>query len=250
VSGWYVYGIVDAGSGLAETGIELVRHGDVAAVVGRVDLDEYDEEALPDRLADGMWLAGKVLAHEDVLRRVAAQTTVLPIRFGAVYAERDDVARLLEDGAADYRAALARVRGCVEMGVKAWADRAELDARVEAGAAPDEQSLGRQYLLRRQRERTRAAEAAARMSEIAHDAHRRLADRAVDAVANPPQPRELTDRSEQMLLNGAYLVRRDDEGLAAEVAALDSDYGELGVTFELTGPWPPHNFVEAGAAEE
>ncbi len=46
-----------------------------------------------------------------------------------------------------------------------------------------------------------------------------------------------------MLLNAAYLVRRGDEGLAREVASLHAEHATNGYAFELTGPWPPHNFV-------
>jgi hypothetical protein len=52
-----------------------------------------------------------------------------------------------------------------------------------------------------------------------------------------------------MLLNGAYLVRRDDGRLREVVAELESLYGPHGVTYELTGPWPPYNFVPRDLVE-
>ena len=51
-----------------------------------------------------------------------------------------------------------------------------------------------------------------------------------------------------MLLNGAYLVRVEREKAFADVMnALQSSYGNDGVRFELTGPWPPYNFVDVEA---
>jgi len=47
-----------------------------------------------------------------------------------------------------------------------------------------------------------------------------------------------------MVLNGAYLVAADDTALVDEVAAVGDRYRRLGLVFELTGPWPPHNFVD------
>jgi hypothetical protein len=47
-----------------------------------------------------------------------------------------------------------------------------------------------------------------------------------------------------MLLNGAYLVPDGDERFAAEVALLAEEHAAAGITFELTGPWPPYNFAE------
>ena len=60
---------------------------------------------------------------------------------------------------------------------------------------------------------------------------------------NRPQPRELTGRPEAMLLNGAYLVREGDDRLRGEVERLAAEHAGLGVEYELTGPWPPHNFA-------
>ena len=75
-------------------------------------------------------------------------------------------------------------------------------------------------------------------------AHARLAAVAVEAKLNPLQPRELTNRDERMLLNGVYLVDdRASSEFADVAAALQSEYAADGVELELTGPWPPYNFV-------
>jgi hypothetical protein len=75
------------------------------------------------------------------------------------------------------------------------------------------------------------------------DSHERLAEAALAAKANRAQPSELSGRAEQMLLNGAYLVERGDSRIEEAVRDLEQRYGERGVTYELTGPWPPYNFV-------
>jgi hypothetical protein len=50
-----------------------------------------------------------------------------------------------------------------------------------------------------------------------------------------------------MVLNGAYLIPDGDDRLRAEVERLAAEHAELGVEYELTGPWPPHNFTEEQA---
>jgi hypothetical protein len=83
-SGCYVYGIVETGTTLpgdlpavgGATRVELVAHGRLAALVSGVGSDR----ALGTR-AD-------LLSHEQVLDTVAAGSTVLPMRFGAVLADR------------------------------------------------------------------------------------------------------------------------------------------------------------------
>lgn len=82
--GCYVYGIVRADirlpddlNGLGGYEVSLVRHGDLACVVSEIPLDR----ALGTR--------EELLAHENVVEALAAETTTLPLRFGAVVTTAD-----------------------------------------------------------------------------------------------------------------------------------------------------------------
>ena len=243
---WYVYGVLDATATIAPGRLRLVEVGPLAAVVSAVPLSEFGEEPLAERLNDRAWLEAHAREHEDVLQRVGTASTVVPFRFGVIYRDLADVAAMLRDRQPDLTSALDRVRGRIELGVKAWAD-ADADATgVSVDDGRPEAAGGRAYLERRLAERERTRRVGAQLAEIAHAAHERLLGHADEGVANRPQPRELTGREETMILNGAYLVSGDGAALAAEVAALQAEYGACGVAFEVTGPWPPHNFVEPG----
>jgi hypothetical protein len=253
-SGWYVYGVVAAATGGESPAcrgvgggapVQLVQQGSLAAIVSRVPLDEFDETVLHDRLNDREWLETNALAHEDVLRAFADATAVVPLRFGAIYRDAQDVARLLETRETEFHASLARVRGRVELGVKAWLDRRGLVSGLgPSDAGHPGPSAGRSYLEQRLRERESAEQAAAQCARVVRDAHDRLIRHAVDWVVNRPQPRELTGRAEEMVLNAAYLVAAHDRSFAKAVARLDAECRPSGITFELTGPWPAHNFVD------
>ena len=240
MSGWYVFGVADAGLAVELEGLRLVRAGQLAAVVAPVDPDEFTEEQLNDR----PWLEEKVLAHEDVLSRYLREGPVVPLRFGAIYRQLDEVVELLGERRDELTQDLERVRGRVELGVKGWVDRRGLEETLARKRAMSPTSApGRAYLERRQVERDVAAEASALLADVARSVHARLAELAVAAVANRPQPPELTGRAEQMFLNTAYLVPAADEALRREVGTLDEQHRELGLSFETTGPWPPYNFV-------
>jgi Gas vesicle synthesis protein GvpL/GvpF len=256
-TGWYVYGVVESDAvseeALAAGRLRLVRRGTLAAVVGPADLDEFGEpEVIVERLNDAAWLEQKARAHDAVLERIGRQATVIPLRFGAVYRRLDDVSELLDERGEELRQVLERVRGCVELGVKAWIDRPQLDLALarERPAAGESEGSGRAYLQRLQDERDVAARTTTLLRDAAMTAHERLLRAAVAGVANRPQPRELTGRTEQMLLNGAYLVRAGDESLQREVRLLADELAALGISFEVTGPWPPYNFVGSDEAEQ
>lgn len=227
---WYVYGVVESDAA-APREAQLVESGALAAVAAEVSLEEFGEDVVSERLNDRVWLEEKARRHEDVLQSFVGVTPVVPLRFGAIYRDLDDVRRLLTERGDFFQSTLERLRGRVELGVKAWFD----PARVARPAAAD----GRAYLERRRAELSAVRDAAA----AASTAHERLLDVAVEGVVNRPQPRELTGRDETMLLNGAYLVPAGDGRLAEEVARLADDHATLGIAYELTGPWPPYNFA-------
>jgi hypothetical protein len=245
---WYVYGVGGDDQALSRLeGVELIRQGRLTAVVREVSLDEYDEAVLPQRLNDRDWLERNARAHEDVLQAAAAVTAIVPLRFGAIYRSREHIERMLDERSGEFVATLERVRGHVELGVKVWVDLPTLERTLAADAEPSAGGAGAAYLQRRRQEQKRSRELAARCAELAKETHARLSALADAAVANRPQPRELTGRPDRMVLNGAYLVRDGDDGLRREVERLAAEHAELGLEYELTGPWPPHNF--AGEAQ-
>ena len=49
-----------------------------------------------------------------------------------------------------------------------------------------------------------------------------------------------------MLLNGVYLVENASEGeFQRAVSDLADEWAARDVSVELTGPWPPYNFVKS-----
>jgi hypothetical protein len=244
----YVYGVVSAAAaggrsrGVGGNPVRLLVEGGVAALISDVPLEEFGETSLYRNLNDPVWLEVTARAHERVVADALAGGAVVPFRLGTLYHADEHVRAFLAQRQDALVRLLNRLEGAVELGVKAWFDR----ALYGAPEAPAAVHSGRDYLVRRRREAELARAADRFRGECAAASHELLAAAAQASTVNPPQPRELTGRPEQMILNGAYLVDRGDDALAAAVRALESRYGSRGVSYELTGPWPPYNFVEGG----
>jgi hypothetical protein len=258
--GWYLYGVVAADQTPTELnrwpgvdgGHEVVTvvEGGVAGVVSLVPLDEFDTDVLPERLGDAAWLERKIRAHEQVLEGVLESASVVPCRFCTVYRSEEDLRRFLSDRAGDLTAALHRVAGRVELGVKAFVDR----ERFTSGGAVRNETIrefaehasrmegGRAYLEMRRLEQLVTDELMRFKDEVAGKLHERLSAAAEDGVQLNLQRPELTGREEEMLFNGAYLVE-DRARFEQVLAELADEYRDTGVELELTGPWPPYNFV-------
>jgi hypothetical protein len=193
-----------------------------------------------------------------VLERALSVATIAPLRLCTIYDSADRVRAMLADGRERFLQTLEVLEGRQEWGVKLLLDAERLTEearrRTPEAEAHDAELAGRGegagYMLRRRLERQVAETADALAAEVAHQVHARVQDWAVDAVTRPPQNRELSGHEGDMALNAAYLVEADRvDGLRELVAELEAHHRAVGARIELTGPWPPYNFVPPGGAE-
>ena len=267
--GYYVYGIVESKNGLPGDGwpkqgidpahpVYALPCRAIQAVVSQVSLKEFGEEPLKANLNNPTWLESRVRAHQSMLDTVATHCTLIPMKFCTIYRSEGRVQEMLADYYDDFVAALGRLAGRQEWGVKAYLDRDALERWVEevserVGVLKAElarKSSGKAYFAKKKLGETLAAEVEQLSDECAQKSHDRLAGCAEEARVNPLQSKEITSRKEEMVLNGVYLVDKGRlEAFRAELESLEKDYGHLGLDYELTGPWPPYNFVTIGAEE-
>jgi gas vesicle protein GvpL/GvpF len=167
-----------------------------------VDAGRFGEEALRRRLEDLQWLETTARAHHAVVDEAARAGPVAPVRFATVYLDDERVRGLLTERAAAFAAALDRVRGRAEWGVKGYAAPSEAPVEPEPtpGAGP-----GASYLARRLAERNRTTRGQEEALAAAETLHRELAAVALASRRYPPQDPRLTGRREQMVLNAASL---------------------------------------------
>jgi hypothetical protein len=249
----YLYGVTRAASSPlpaeingvdASHPVEMVVANGLAAVTSAVDAREFSEAALVQNVEDVEWITRKALAHESVLERlVSAGWTLVPFRFGTIYSERAQVESFLADRSTELSDALAMVEGRIELGLRATLELARAAELARTGREAEEgRSTGAAYLRRREVELRRDAEAEQNALRRAREIHSALEARSAAAQVNPLRARE--EDGVLPLLNSAYLVDRSEErGFRALAASLAEDARDVAVRVELTGPWPPYNFV-------
>jgi hypothetical protein len=250
---WWTYcimwdeGAVEVASGLegvvSGSPVEAICDGQLAALVSRVPLADYGDEQLRQHLEDLEWVERAARRHENVLEAALQETTIVPLRLCTIYRETDGVRRLLREHRAAFRDGLSHVDGCVEWGVKVFADTRAEPSEVIAESAESE-SGGASYLRRRQNERALAEKAGEVRARCVDVVYHRIAGLSRASAINPPQRPEIHGREQAMLLNSAHLVERDRRTeLERVVAGLQEEWAPLGFAIELTGPWPPYNFA-------
>jgi hypothetical protein len=222
--------------------VEVVRHAGLAAVTTRVPLEEFGAEPLKRNLNDLDWLARVARAHQAVLDRVFASTPIVPFRLCTIYGDEAHVHQMLEREHAVLTDTLARLRDRSEWGVKLMVDAAR---RAERDPEPRAPATGREFFERRSRERRERAAGQGFTLRAAEEVHERLRRQATAATLLQPQSRALHGREGEMIFNGAYLVERSGvERFRAVAEELRADQEQHGLALEVTGPWPPYNFVE------
>jgi hypothetical protein len=237
--------------GITGRPVERIEAEHLTVLVSRVPAAEFSAEPLTHNLNDIAWLERVARGHEAVLDAALAQATIVPLRMCTIFENEAGVREMLDQQRESLTAALDALKGRLEWSVKVLVDRDRLmDAARPQRSEDDEVAAageGGVYLQRRRAERG-AREAAGHLAaDTAQQVHARLQDWAIDARTCPPQNRELSGHEGEMVLNAAYLVERErTDELRQIIAELEEHHRGLGARVELTGPWPPYNFVPAG----
>lgn len=226
---YYIYGIVSFPPQLSREiwghggePVCLLPRGDLAAVVSPSPLGPWP----PDE--------ARLSLHEAVVEQVMASRSILPVRFNTILRTEEAVIALLDQRAREFRSALERVAGKVEMGLRVlWEPPGEgevhADQEIEGGGP------GTEYLSRRLKEEWRRAKLLQAGERLIQELDAPLRSLAVESWLQ----RFPTNR---LLIAGAYLVERPRVDAFREgVVKAREQFPRL--RFLLTGPWPPYHFV-------
>jgi len=241
--GRYIYAIIatDAykqfgpmGIGGRNDDVFIQRYQDIGAVVSASPVIQY-----PVTRAN-------TLAHQQILERVMIEHSLLPVRFGTVADDADQIRdKVLIARYAEIRDRLFYVNDKIELGLKVlWIDKTELFREI----------VDENKEIRRIRDRLTGKKGAAqrdqvKLGEMVKKAldHKRMKTEkdmlssllplCVDHRKNPVF-------GDQMMTNSAFLIVKHRE------SAFDQAVNDLAEThkarfkFKYVGPVPPCNFVE------
>ncbi|KUO19996.1 GvpL/GvpF family gas vesicle protein [Streptomyces dysideae] len=223
---------------------QLTHHG-LVAVVSTVPEGIFAEEPLRAHLEDLDWLTETARAHQGVIDALTAVTTPLPLRLATVFRDDSGVRTMIEAREAHFRAALDRLEGRVEWGVKVYVETGSPDTDAEVGIepAPARQPVSGRDYLRQRRSRVRAHEDLwQRVERFASRLHGTLSSYAEDSRLHAPQNSALSGAAGRNVLNAAYLVPRADSEEFVELVDREKDDAP-GMRVELTGPWATYSFT-------
>lgn len=255
----YLFGFVAASAARDEAeaigrDVMLVPDDDVALAASIVQARDYEppaDAADPSHRLE--WVAPLAMRHHDVVQRLHAARTVVPLKFGALCSDLDHAFSIVRRLHGPIAALLKRFEGKDEWTLTVTANREALTAalrharpglrRLEEDAAG--MTAGTAYLARKRFHQLLDD----LVTEACDGLERRIWDRASAAGAEmtaAPRAESRTTAGEIVVARGALLV--DRQRFSAIELALDDlemEHGSLGLRCEIRGPWPPYSFADA-----
>ena len=262
--GFYVYCIAEVGpaQSIASDGLpsaieedallELITGGNLAAVASVVPLSSYGEDALSQNLDDPSWTAVRAMRHERVVEHFAKRISIVPLRFGTIYLERNRVEQMLSDRRAELSAILERIRDREEWGINVFSNRAKLMEAIEGLSSRLRQltdeaqnaSPGQAYLIQKKLEGLKSEEARSELARMVDEVEARIS-RVVDAAKRLRVLKVESTESGELKAKFAFLVKRSQFDSFRDAAEeLANEMNGAGIRLELTGPWPAYNFAD------
>ncbi|MGA7760486.1 MAG: GvpL/GvpF family gas vesicle protein [Candidatus Binataceae bacterium] len=239
--GRYIYAVVTQSAeqalnfkGLDDRPIYTIAYRGMAAVVSDLENDRIR----PQRR--------NLAAHRAVLSGLmAVEEAVLPMRFGTIAANANEIKSLLASNRKVFESQLKQIAGKLEMGVRVVWDVSNIfeyfvDAHPDLKEARDRLFGGSNQPSQNDRIEL------GRMFERLHEADRLAHCATVEEELGPlcAAVKRGAPRDDLEIMNLACLVAKDrraefEQGVFRAATHFDNNFA-----FDYNGPWPPHTFAE------
>ena len=227
--------------GVRKQPVSKIRHNDLSAAVSDFPLTQLKADI------------DDVVAHQNVVETIRKElgTTVLPVRFGTILKNQQEVIDLLSTSYNEYKSKLLKFSGKDEFGIKILISDAAKEKLEKLAEAESEEikkikdkisSLsnakpGSDYLLKLSLNDAIKNEISKKREKLAHEIHQQFAQISVETTL-------LKADIEQIILNAAYLVDKNNAmNFESKYKEFKDEYGSTGLIFHMSGPWAPYSFL-------
>ncbi len=257
---YYVYGFTRAGAkpppnvgvGVDEGQAPyLWICGEVAVVLSLVAPEEFCGPEGERNLQNLEWLGPRACRHQAVIEQIMLAGPVMPARFGTLFSSLDELGKFLAANTPAIVQFLKYTAGRDEWAVKGYLRRALAEAQTAArlqatDGGPAGVSPGAAY-LREQRLQITAKRALTEwLAETSATLVKKLDALAVESCQRRLLSQDALEADGEMVLNWAFLVPRTAlADFQAQIEQVDQQHRPDGLTFVVSGPWPPYSFFPA-----
>lgn len=235
-----------------------ITYNGLEAVVSKVSLTKFASEEIQKKATGDLgWIKEKVMIHEDVIeeamRGADGLVNVVPMRFGIIFKDKTGLKETLERDSAKMSRLLNRIRGKQEWGVKIYLMDSEGFELMVKGKSEKiklrekemvSMSEGMAYFMEEDLKEIVHDEVNKELDTMLDNLFGKLSEEATESVKTKILDREMTGKTDRMVLNAAFLVHADKvDSFTGNLEGIAEDLKAKGLRLEYSGPWPPFNFT-------
>lgn len=235
----------------------LETFGGVAAVVSEVAAEEFSGPGAQERMENLAWIGPRAFRHEEVIVAVMRTSPVLPVRFGTIFSSREALASPLKEHGDTISRFLTETAGMGEWMFKGYVNRQQVQSSTLAVRLEEEKGQlagltpGKRYFLEQKIKANVNKDVAAWLRAAEEEVIRPIREASWRYCEARLVGSDVTGEDQEMFLHGALLIPNG----AIEVLGQMTDgwnelYGPRGLSFALSGPWPPYHFAPVLAMNE
>jgi len=251
----YVYCISNRSIQLDQVPVDNLKcfvFGEYYVLVKNVSPDEFSEENLKKKFADLSWIEKNARDHIEVISQIMKSCTVIPFKFGTIYKSEEGLGKFISDYSDSLKENLVNIEGKEEWSVKIYFDSKVLNKQIAEHSENirniEQQILeslpGKAFLLKKKKTELIKKEVEKIIKNCGQTCYDEFKNISELSRINNLLPKELTERSDDMILNTSFFIKK--QRVADFVNAVDllqGKYNNIGFDIDVSGPWPPFSFI-------
>lgn len=234
--------------------IKVFPFKDIEAVVGEIDPSKFDGEKIKNKLLDDpKWTEENIRRHHEVIDMAFQAGVVIPMKFGTMYKTKISFTETLEKYYRQFKNLIFRLQDKKEWGVKAYLDHKKFIEGLKKKNKTIQKlekkrssvQEGMRWYIERKIDEIIADESEGEIEKDLQHFVENLDKHAEKVRLNEALSKDIQEPAREMILNAACLVKNDAlQSFRDLFYGLAKEATHRGIALQLTGPWPPYNFVE------
>lgn len=254
IKGFYIYCIRNRHKEVKGVGQLSIPFKDIEAVAREVNLAEFSEKEIKNKLQnDARWTKESIRSHHKLIEQLWKEGTIIPCKFGTVFRTKKRIQEMLEKHHKQFSYLLSWLAGKQEWGLKVYLDSQEF---IESLRKEDQEVIALQKRKEAVPEGTRwyldqkinamidqklEIEIEKNVKEIVGE----IKQSVEELVLNEHRAPEESKKNQEMVLNSACLLKiKGVKRWQEDWERFFKKFHKRGLSCEITGPWPPYNFVD------
>jgi hypothetical protein len=261
MNGLYLYCVRLSNGGLSKvkgidgkSQVRKVLYKDIEAVVSQIDLKKFGSKEIARRAREDVaWIVKHAQRHEAVIEAAMGakkDIAVIPTKFGTLFKNQNNLDKALQQNFQKFKKILGKLVGKQEWSVKVYVKRDAFRKKLVSENKDIQRQLKKAKQLPQGVDYFKEIDIEKQIEELvdqkieqkSREFLKILKTEAVNWSEGKALSTELAGKLEPMILNSAYLVEHKKfKNFEKKVKVLM--HTNKNYIFDMTGPWPPYNFI-------